>query len=272
MTKRAVVAVVSLCLFFIYAPLSRAAGKVQVQWLGHAAFKLTSVNGKVILVDPFLTKNPKTPEKYRNLESLGKIDLILITHAHGDHVGDAIALAKKNGVPVYGPAGLNDTFLGLGLLPKEQLPRFNKGGIVNPLGKGISITMTRAEHSSEYKHMSADGKLEIHVGGEPAGFIVTFENGFKVYHMGDTGLFGDMKFIGSYYRPDLVLMPIGGHFVMSPKDAAYATKIYLRPKHVIPMHYGTFPPLKGTVAEFKAALGSAKNRVVDIQPGETRIY
>ena len=271
MNKKIVVAVVTLCLFSIHTPLLQAAGKVQVQWLGHAAFKITSVNGKVILIDPFLTKNPKTPEKYKNLDELGKIDLILVTHAHGDHVGDAITLAKKHGIPIYAPPGLNDTFLELGLLPKEQLPRFNKGGIVNPLGKDISITMTRAEHSSEYKHMN-DGKLEIHVGGEPAGFIVTLENGFKVYHMGDTGLFGDMKFIGSYYRPDLVLMPIGGHYVMSPKDAAYATKQYLRPKHVIPMHFGTIPVLKGTVAEFKDALGSAKNRVVDIQPGQTKAY
>lgn len=266
------IAVITLCLSFAFTPLSQAAGKIKVQWLGHAAFKLTSANGKVILIDPFLTKNPKTPAKYKNLDTLGKIDLVLITHAHGDHVGDAIEIAKKNNIPVYAPPGLNDTFLSLGLLPKEQLPRFNKGGVITPLGEGISITMTRAEHSSEFKHMTADGNTEVLVGGEPAGYIVTFENGYKVYHMGDTGLFGDMALIGSYYKPDLVLMPIGGHYVMSPRDAAYATTKYLKPKKVIPMHFGTIPVLKGTVAEFKAALGSAKGKVVDIQPGQIRSF
>lgn len=269
--NKKIITVAVLLMSFVVTPFASAAGKVQVQWLGHAAFKLTSVSGKVILIDPFLTKNPKTPAKFKDLDALGKVDLILITHAHGDHVGDSIALAKKHGIPIYAPPGLNDTFLSLGLLPKEQLPRFNKGGVVNPIGKDIDITMTRAEHSSEYKHMN-NGKLEIHVGGEPAGFVVTFENGFKVYHMGDTGLFGDMKFIGSYYRPDLVLMPIGGHYVMSPKDAAHATTKYLKPKHVIPMHFGTIPVLKGTVAEFKAALGSARGKVVDMQPGDTRSF
>lgn len=274
MKKRILTVFSTLCLCIVLTPITQAAtGKVKVQWLGHAAFKITSVSGKVILIDPFLTKNPKTPKKFKNLSALGKVDLILITHAHGDHVGDSIKLAKMNNAKIYAPPGLNDTFSSLGLLPKKQLPRFNKGGIVKPLGKDISITMTRAEHSSEFKHKNKKtGKLEILIGGEPAGFIITLENGFKIYHMGDTGLFGDMKFIGSYYQPDLVLMPIGGHYVMNPKDAAYATKKYLKPDYVIPMHYGTFPILKGTVSEFKQALGGAKGKVVDIAPGQIRVY
>lgn len=133
------------------------------------------------------------------------------------------------------------------------------------------------ESPSTRRNEPADGQPDVRarpdlVGGEPAGFIITFENGFKVYHMGDPGLFGDMAFIGSYYEPDLVLMPIGGHYVTSPKDAAYATTKYLKPKHVIPMHFGTNPLLKGTVAEFKDALSAAKKKVVDTQPGETKAF
>jgi len=248
----------------------KPAGQVTVEWLGHAAFKLTSVSGKVILIDPFITGNPKLPAEQKDLTRLGKVDLILVTHAHGDHVGDGPALAKTHNAPLYGPAGLNDSLLALGELPKELSPRFNKGGVITPLGDGIRITMTRAEHSSEYRWTNPKtGQTEIHVGGEPAGFIIEFENGFKVYHLGDTGLFGDMKFIGEYYRPDLVLIPVGGHFVLSPKDAAYATRHYLKPKAAIPMHYGTNPNLKGTPEEYIAALGKSTTRVMVLKFGET---
>jgi L-ascorbate metabolism protein UlaG (beta-lactamase superfamily) len=243
--------------------------KVTVQWLGHAAFKITSVAGKVIVIDPYLTKNPKAPEAYKDLKALGKVDLILVTHAHGDHVGDGPELAKLNKAPLYAPAGLNDTLLALGILPKELSPRFNKGGVITPLGPDIKITMTRAEHSSEFRWTNPKSdKTEIHVGGEPAGFIVELENGFRIYHMGDTGLFGDLKLIGEYYKPNLVLIPIGGHFVMSPRDAAYATDAWLKPQHAIPMHYGTNPNLKGTPEEYLRALGATKTQVHVLKPGE----
>lgn len=243
-------------------------GKVKIQWFGQASFKITTVSGKVILIDPFITGNPILPKQYKDLDKLGKIDLILVTHAHGDHVGDGPALAKKHKVPLYGPAGLNDTLLALDILPKELSPRFNKGGVITPLGPDIKITMTRAEHSSEFRWKNAAGKTEVHVGGEPAGFILQLENGFRIYHMGDTGLFGDMKFIGEFYKPDLVLIPVGGHYVMSPSDAAYATNRYLTPKHAIPMHYGTIPVLKGTPAEYIKALGSTRTRVHDLKLGQ----
>lgn len=260
---------VALCLA-TSAYAAQPGAKVSVQWLGHAAFKVTSVSGKVILIDPYLTKNPKAPEKYKDLAALGKIDLILVTHAHGDHVGDAPILAKQHDVPVYGPAGLNDTLVALDILPQKLSPRFNKGGVIMPLGPDIKITMTRAEHSSEFRWSNPkSGQTEIHVGGEPAGFIIELENGFKLYHMGDTGLFGDMKFIGEYYRPDLVLIPIGGHFVLNPADAAYATNHYLKPKFAIPMHYGTHALLKGTAEEYVRALGSTSTKVLVPVPGDT---
>jgi len=247
---------------------SAQSGKIEVLWLGQSATRITSVSGKVIVIDPFLTQNPKTPPQWKSLDALGKVDLILVTHAHADHIGDAPDLAKKTNAPVWGPAGLANTLVALGPLPAELAPRMNKGGVITPLGPDIKITMTRAEHSSEMVWKNpATGKDEVHVGGEPVGFIVELENGFKLYHMGDTGVFGDMKWIGEYYKPDLILIPIGGHFVMSPRDAAVATEM-IKPKFAIPIHYGTFPPLKGTPQEYQQALGTTSVKVFPIDPGD----
>ncbi len=246
-----------------------AQNKTQVQWLGQATTKITTPGGKVIVIDPWLTSNPKTPEAYKRLEALGKVDLILVTHGHFDHMADAPALAKLNNAPIYGPAGLMQSFATLGMVPASQAVRFGKGGTVMPLGEHIKITQTHAEHSSELAYKNpATGKEEVHVGGEPAGFIIELENGFKIYHMGDTGLFGDMSLIANYYKPDLVLMPIGGWFVMSPKDAAVATREMIKPKYVIPIHYGTIPQLKGTPAEYISALGNTSTKVYVLEPGQ----
>jgi len=179
-------------------------GKIEVLWLGQAATKITTVRGKVIVIDPFLTQNPKTPPQYKNLDALGKVDLILVTHAHGDHLGDGPQLAKRHNVPLWGPAGLNQSPRTLGILPANLAPRMNKGGVITPLGPDIKIVMIRAEHSSELLWVNpVTGKEETHVGGEPVGFIIEFENGFTLYHMGDTGIFADMQWIGEYYQPDV---------------------------------------------------------------------
>lgn len=250
-------------------PDAGKSGKIEVWWLGQSAMRITTVTGKVIMIDPFITANPKTPPQYKDLDKLGKIDLILVTHGHGDHLGDAPALAKKHNVAMWGPAGLNQALITLGILPPALSQRFGKGGTITPLGPDIKITATHAEHSSELLWTNpATKKAESHIGGEPVGFIIELENGFKIYHMGDTGLFGDMKLIGDYYKPDLVMIPIGGHFVMDPKDAAKATNEFLKPKYAIPMHYGTIPVLKGTPKEYMDALGNSSTKVFPINPGD----
>jgi L-ascorbate metabolism protein UlaG (beta-lactamase superfamily) len=264
---------------FAATPVLEQSGKTEVLWLGQACFKITTPGGKVVVIDPWLINNPKTPPQYKNLDALGKVDLILVTHAHFDHFDDAVPLAKKHNVPMYGPAGLNQLLLALGILPGNLVPRFNKGGTILPF-PGVKITMTHAEHSSEFNWKPATptsearvGGLpqkgdEILVGGEPAGFVIQLENGFKIYHSGDTGLFGDMRLIGKYYKPDLVLLPIGGNFTMDAADAAFATREYLKPKYAIPMHYGSHPLHTGTPPKYIEALGNAPVKVFPINPGE----
>jgi L-ascorbate metabolism protein UlaG (beta-lactamase superfamily) len=262
-------ALAALLLSAVHHPVTAA----ELLWYGQAAFKITTPGGKVILIDPFISKNPKTPDALKDLGKLGKVDLILVTHGHGDHVGDTVAISGKTGAKVAMNADMGQTFGALGLIPKERLIRFNKSGPIQPIGDGITVTMVRAEHSSEVVHVDpATKQRSVHPGGEPAGYIVKLEDGFTLYHAGDTGVFGDMAFIGSYYDPDLALLPIGGHFTMDPAHAAYAVRELLKVQKVMPMHYGTFPPLKGTPEQFKKALGDAKTEVIVMQPGETRSF
>src|SRR3954463_7348583 len=247
------------------------AGKTEVLWLGQASTRITTPGGKVIVIDPWLTSNPKTPAAWKDLKALGKVDLILVTHAHFDHFADAPALAKMANAPVYGPAGLDQTIATYGILPAELAPRFGKGGTILPFGPtGPRITAVHAEHSSELGWKDAAGKAIVPPGGEPVGYIIEMENGFRIWHMGDTSVFGDMRLIGDVYHPDLVLAPIGGHFVMNPQDAAMAMREMVKPKYVLPIHYGTTPQLRGTPAEFEAALGSAAGapRMIALDPGQ----
>jgi L-ascorbate metabolism protein UlaG (beta-lactamase superfamily) len=244
----------------------------ELQWLGQAAFKITTPGDKVILIDPFITKNPKTPEALKDLKALGKVDLILITHGHGDHVGDVSELAKMYGPKVGVNADMGHTFGILNIVPYDQLIRFNKSGPIKPL-EGITVTMVRAEHSSEVVHTDpVTNAKSVHPGGEPAGYIIELENGYKIYHAGDTGVFADMKFIAEYYQPDVALLPIGGHFTMDPVHAAYAINNLLKTKLVIPMHYGTFGLLKGTPEQLIKALGNTKSEVLVMQPGDIKTF
>jgi L-ascorbate metabolism protein UlaG (beta-lactamase superfamily) len=267
-----IAAVLAIAVGMATAAQAQTPGKVGVLWLGQSAFKLTSPTGKVIVVDPYLTLNPKTPEQYKKLEALGKVDLILVTHGHLDHYLDAPALAKLTGAPLWAPAGLAQSMQTLGILPVAQANRMNKGGSITPFGpNGVRITMMHADHSSELVwHNPATDKDETHVGGEPCGFMIEFENGFKIWHMGDTGVFGDMKLIGEMYKPDLILIPIGGgQFVMNPADAAMATRELIKPKMAWPIHYATTPQLTGTPEEYIKAMGNSPVKVLAAKPGDS---
>ncbi len=243
--------------------------KTELQWLGQAGWRITTPGGKLIVVDPWIKGGPKAPKEYKDdLAKIGKIDLLLVTHGHVDHLGDAPALAKLNNTKLYGPADMVTPLTLIGAIPPELGMRFNKSGTVKPL-PGIKVTAVRAEHSSLIVWPNEAGKPEAHPGGEPVGYIIELENGYKIWHMGDTGLFTDMKFIAEHYKPDLVMIPIGGNFTMGPEDAAYALRTWIKPKAVIPMHYNSNPMTPGTLAEFQAAMKGSAIKIIPMTEGET---
>ena len=251
-------------------PVSAASGKTELLWLGQASFRIKSPGGKVIVVDPWLINGPKAPVAYKqDLAALGKVDLLLVTHGHVDHLGDAPAIAKLNNTILYGPADMVTPLITLGMLPANLGHRFNKSGSVTPL-PGIKVTAVKAEHSSLIVwNNPATGKNEAHPAGEAMGYIIQMENGFKIWHMGDTGLFPDMQFISEHYKPDLVLIPIGGNFTMDPEDAAFAARTWVKPKNIIPIHYNSNPLTKGTLAEFQAAMKGSSIKITPMTEGQT---
>jgi L-ascorbate metabolism protein UlaG (beta-lactamase superfamily) len=224
------------------------AGKLT--WLGHSAFRVESPGGKRIYVDPFLHGNPKCPENELEPE---RVDIIAITHAHGDHVGDTVDLAKKHSCAVVAPVELSDWLSNQGVAETHDP---NKGGTV-AVG-GVKFTLTNAFHSSS----TNDGTY----GGEPCGIVVELEDGTKVYFAGDTCVFGDMQLIGRMYSPDVAVLPIGGHYTMDPKEAAVALEL-LGAKRCVPCHYGTFPVLVGTPQELKQLAPDVD--VAEIEPGDS---
>ncbi|MEO0284950.1 MAG: metal-dependent hydrolase [candidate division WOR-3 bacterium] len=225
---------------------------VKIKYYGHAAFKLISPKGRVIFLDPWLS-NPSSPSK-----DYDKVDFILLTHAHGDHLGDTIEIAKKTGAKVY---AIHEISVYLSSKGIKNAIGMNIGGHIKD-GE-IEIIQTEATHSSTIQ----EGDKLI-PGGLASGFVIKFENGFTVYHAGDTGVFAGMQIIGELYKPHLALLPIGSHYTMDPFDASYACKL-LKPKYVIPMHYGTFPVLTGSPEELKKNLDPALNiEVIVLKPGE----
>jgi L-ascorbate metabolism protein UlaG (beta-lactamase superfamily) len=221
---------------------------MELTWLGHSSFRLDA-GGKRIYIDPFLNGNPKCPEGEQTPE---RVDVIAITHGHGDHVGDAVDLAKQHGATVIAPVELAGR---LGSQGVENVKDPNKGGTVEI--DGIRFTLTHAQHSSS----DNDGNYT----GEPCGIIVRAE-GKTVYFAGDTNVFGDMQnVIARLYKPDVAVLPIGDHYTMGPEEAALAIEL-LGVKRVVPSHYGTFPVLSGTPEALAEKVGSGVT-VERIDPG-----
>ncbi len=234
-----------------------AADSISITWLGHAAFSITTPDNKVVLVDPFLEGNPACPE---NLKKPDNVDAILITHGHGDHLGDVVSIARR--AEPEAVVTTADIAHWLGQQGVENVVGMNKGGTIH--AADLAVMMVHAEHTSTIM----DGDTLVPA-GESVGYVVTFSNGLKLYAAGDTALFGDMALIGRRYRPDVALLPIGDHFTMGPDDAAEACRL-LGVKRVIPCHYGTFPLLTGTPDAFTAAARDISGlEITVLQPGET---
>lgn len=229
----------------------------EITWLGHATFNFKSPKGKSILIDPWVMNNPLCPEPLKQIDNL---DVMLITHGHFDHIADAVAIARDTGATVVAIPETAAWLRGKGL---QNIAEMNKGGTQEV--HGVRVTMTHAVHSCGI----TDDDGSIIYGGEAAGYIIEFENGFRVYHAGDTAVFSDMQLIGELYEPNVCLLPIGDHYVMSPAEAAKAITL-LKARKVIPMHFGTFPVLKGTPEQLRNLTKDVDGlEIASINPGET---
>jgi L-ascorbate metabolism protein UlaG (beta-lactamase superfamily) len=226
---------------------------IQLTWLGHGTFRILTPAGKTIIVDPWIMGNPACPEKDKTVK---QVDVILYTHAHMDHIGDAVEIGKKHN-PVT--VAIYELYLWLEKKGLKQAAPMNKGGTFEIAD--IKVTMVHADHSCGI----LDGDQIIY-GGEAVGYVIEFENGIKIYHAGDTNVFGDMKIIHELYEPDICMLPIGDRFTMSPREAAYACRL-LRTNTVIPMHFATFPLLTGTPDQLQKLAPDVE--VVEMKPGVT---
>ncbi|HXK62165.1 MAG TPA: metal-dependent hydrolase [Acidobacteriota bacterium] len=228
---------------------------VQIKYLGHSTFLFTTPGGSKVLIDPWVSGNPACPEADKKLD---RLDVMLISHGHFDHIYDAVALAKKHKPRIGCIFEIAKWLEGKGA---QNISAMNKGG-TQQLGD-VRVTMVDARHSCGI--LEEDGSIIY--GGEAAGFVVEFDNAFRVYHAGDTCVFGDMSIIAELFKPDVVLLPIGDLFTMDPRQAAYACRL-MNAKKVIPMHHGTFPALTGTPAELADLLRDTETEVIPLKPGE----
>ena len=229
---------------------------LSITWLGHSTFKIVTPEGKVVLIDPWVQGNPACPDANKQFD---RVDLMLITHGHFDHIEDGVALARAHQPQIVCIYEISHWLESKGI---GNLNTMNKGGTHQV--EDVAVTMTHADHSG--------GILDegnIFYCGEPVGYVLQFSTGYRIYHAGDTALFGDMRLIGGLYRPKLAMLPIGDRFTMSPREAALAVKL-LRVRDVIPMHFGTFPLLTGTADAFRKEVHKvSKARVLEMRPGQS---
>ena len=226
---------------------------VKLTWLGHATFRLETPAGKIVMIDPWVMGNPMCPDSEKNIK---KVDILLCTHGHGDHIGDAVEICKKHDPIVV---GIPELARWLEKKGARQIAEMNKGG-TQTVGD-IKVTMVHADHSCGIQ----DGS-ELIYGGEACGYVIEFLGGQKIYHAGDTNVFGDMAIIRDLYAPEIVMLPVGDHYTMGPREAAYACNL-LKPKTVIPMHFGTFPVLVGRPSALQTLVPGVE--VLEMKPGQT---
>jgi L-ascorbate metabolism protein UlaG (beta-lactamase superfamily) len=265
---------VALSIFLAGSVYQASAQETKVRWFGHAAFSITTPRGKVLLIDPWL-KNPSNPEAKEGsdpLASVPKVDYILITHGHRDHVGDAVEIARRTGAVLISNPELAGNLVKLADFPGKQADTdaiMGIGGEIHIADGEVTVAMTPAVHSSSvFNPKATASEAERAYGGNPAGFVLIIKNGPVIYHSGDTAYFKDMETIGEEYEVDLALLNIGGHFGMEPRMAARAAKS-VRAKLAIPQHYATFPGITQNSNEFASELKKLRIPFYEMKPGET---
>src|SRR5690349_11268677 len=263
----------------VIAALSFAssAQETKIRWFGHAAFAITTPKGKVLLIDPWLS-NPMNPDVKAGKDPLlavPKVDYILLTHGHRDHVGDAVEIAKRTGATLICNPELAGNLVKLADFPKERAETdaiMGIGGEIQIADGEVTVAMTSAVHSSSvFNPKAGPNEPERAYGGTPAGFVVAIKDGPTIYHSGDTAYFRDMETIGDSYSIDVALLNIGGHFGMEPKMAARAAQS-VRAKLAVPQHYATFPGIAQNADAFAAELKRLKIGFYEMKPGETLAF
>jgi L-ascorbate metabolism protein UlaG (beta-lactamase superfamily) len=275
MTRKLSATIIGACVALLLAatlasPALAANGKTKLHWYGQATWKITTPSGGVILIDPWLTV-PTNPDK-NSIAELDRVDYILITHGHRDHVGDAVEIAKKTGAKMLAPYGLSANMISMLGFPKDQaIYGGNVGGTIDLPKAGAKVMIVNAIHGSELtapQLKPEPGQPAALASGNPVGYVLMIKDGPTIYHTGDTAVYEDMKLIPEFHHIDVMLGCIGGYFTMDPQGAALAVQL-VKPAHVIPMHYGTFALLSGTPEQFRAALAKRKlaDKLIVMKPG-----